>query len=279
MKKKMLSIIMSAVMSTAFIGTTIMNVSAEDDVIKNYSYYKSLNNTQLYEEYKQYREKIERPLETYITDEGIIKNDYVKVNAKYIKRGKFGVKGFTIEPLESILIEKNITTLPDYITSDDLSIDHELLGFDSNYQGEFDIYLADMDEAVIIKPLEALVADTNRTEDTKQAEEVIYECMRCELTIYNSSFFDSYRSECGLLIADGLLPGGGKAEKSKIGDANADGEVGLADALTILQFIANSQKYPMYEEGFEVADIVGDGDGVTPLDALEIQKWDAFKII
>ncbi len=31
----------------------------------------------------------------------------------------------------------------------------------------------------------------------------------------------------------------------------------------------------MYEEGYEVADIVGDGDGVTPLDALEIQKWDA----
>ena len=247
----------------------------DDNIVKNYSYFKSLNNTQLYEEYKQYREKTERPLETYVTDEGIIKNDYVKVNAKYIKKGIFGVNGFNIEPLESVMIEKNITAQPDYITNEEYPAKHEYLGFDSGYQGEFDIDLSDMGETVSIKPIEALAADTNGTEDTKQAEEVIYECMRCELTIYNSPFFDKYRSECGLVMAGGVLPGKAKEYEEKIGDANVDGEVGLADALTILQYIANSQKYPMYEEGFEVADIVGDGDGVTPLDALEIQKWDA----
>ncbi|SFX43620.1 dockerin type I repeat-containing protein [Ruminococcus sp. XPD3002] len=63
------------------------------------------------------------------------------------------------------------------------------------------------------------------------------------------------------------------------GDANCDKEVGLADALAILQYVANVEKYPLTAQELFNADIVGDGDGVTPLDALEIQKWDAFKII
>ena len=63
------------------------------------------------------------------------------------------------------------------------------------------------------------------------------------------------------------------------GDANCDKEVGLADALVILQYVANAEKYPLTAQELFNADIVGDGDGVTPLDALEIQKWDAFKII
>ena len=61
------------------------------------------------------------------------------------------------------------------------------------------------------------------------------------------------------------------------GDANSDNSVGLADALTILQYIANAEKYPMTAQEIFNADIVGDGDGVTPLDALEIQKWDAYR--
>ena len=63
------------------------------------------------------------------------------------------------------------------------------------------------------------------------------------------------------------------------GDANCDKGVGLADALAILQYVANAEKYPLTTQGLFNADIVGDGDGITPLDALEIQKWDAFKII
>jgi len=63
------------------------------------------------------------------------------------------------------------------------------------------------------------------------------------------------------------------------GDANCDKEVGLADALVVLQYVSNAEKYPLTAQELFNADIVGDGDGVTPLDALEIQKWDAFKII
>ncbi|SFX30225.1 hypothetical protein [Ruminococcus sp. XPD3002] len=59
------------------------------------------------------------------------------------------------------------------------------------------------------------------------------------------------------------------------GDANCDKGVGLADALAILQYVANAEKYPLTTQGLFNADIVGEGDGITPLDALEIQKWDA----
>ncbi len=65
----------------------------------------------------------------------------------------------------------------------------------------------------------------------------------------------------------------------RTGDANCDNETGLADALLILQNSANSVKYPVSKTGEFNADVFGTGDGLTPMDALEIQKWDAEKSI
>ena len=65
----------------------------------------------------------------------------------------------------------------------------------------------------------------------------------------------------------------------RTGDANCDNETGLADALLILQNSANSVKYPVSRTGEFNADVFGTGDGLTPMDALEIQKWDAEKSI
>ena len=59
------------------------------------------------------------------------------------------------------------------------------------------------------------------------------------------------------------------------GDANCDNETGLADALIILQNNANSEKYPLNALGKFNADVYETGNGLTPMDALEIQKWDA----
>ncbi|SFX95104.1 hypothetical protein [Ruminococcus sp. XPD3002] len=59
------------------------------------------------------------------------------------------------------------------------------------------------------------------------------------------------------------------------GDANCDNETGLADALIILQNNANSEKYPLNTLGKFNADVYETGNGLTPMDALEIQKWDA----
>ncbi len=61
----------------------------------------------------------------------------------------------------------------------------------------------------------------------------------------------------------------------KYGDANLDGDVTLSDALLILQYVANSQKYNIDGQGLVNADCFNPGDGITGQDALSIQKLDA----
>ena len=65
------------------------------------------------------------------------------------------------------------------------------------------------------------------------------------------------------------------------GDANCDGKVDLADAILILQALANPNKYGLggtapdhlTVQGKENADCSGDSDGMTANDALAIQKY------
>ena len=57
------------------------------------------------------------------------------------------------------------------------------------------------------------------------------------------------------------------------GDANCDGEVNLSDAVLIMQSLANPSKYKLNPEQSANADCAGNGDGVTNLDALAIQKY------
>ena len=59
------------------------------------------------------------------------------------------------------------------------------------------------------------------------------------------------------------------------GDANLDGKVTVADAVAILQHIANKDKYDLKDEAKTAADCYNPGDGITANDALAIQKFDA----
>ncbi len=61
------------------------------------------------------------------------------------------------------------------------------------------------------------------------------------------------------------------------GDANCDGEVTVADAVAILQSLANSSKYPLSAEGKKNADVDGEA-GLTASDALAIQRFDAGSV-
>ena len=63
-----------------------------------------------------------------------------------------------------------------------------------------------------------------------------------------------------------------------IGDANGDAKVTVSDAVAILQYIGNKDKYPLTAEQLENADCYNPGDGVTPRDALSIQRLDAKAI-
>lgn len=59
----------------------------------------------------------------------------------------------------------------------------------------------------------------------------------------------------------------------KAGDANGDGEVELADAIFIMQSLANPDKYQIRPELRVNADVYERGSGITANDALAIQKY------
>lgn len=57
------------------------------------------------------------------------------------------------------------------------------------------------------------------------------------------------------------------------GDANDDEDVNMADAVLIMQTIANPDKYTLTKDGAAKADVSGNNDGITNKDALAIQKY------
>ncbi len=65
------------------------------------------------------------------------------------------------------------------------------------------------------------------------------------------------------------------APKVRWGDANLDEKVTVADAVAILQSLANKDKFALKPEGAKNADVYANGDGITAKDALIIQMVDA----
>ena len=57
------------------------------------------------------------------------------------------------------------------------------------------------------------------------------------------------------------------------GDANLDGTVELADAIFVMQSLAQPNKYELKIQGRINADVDGQKDGVTSNDALTIQLY------
>ena len=58
------------------------------------------------------------------------------------------------------------------------------------------------------------------------------------------------------------------------GDANCDEKVDISDAVLIMQFLANPEKYPISDKGLKNGDCV-DSDGLKSLDALAVQMVEA----
>lgn len=100
-----------------------------------------------------------------------------------------------------------------------------------------------------------------------------------EITIYWNSPLTYLMS---LTDGDAKLPGGGDIEPTTgdpgdflWGDVNLDGSVTLNDAVAILQYVALPGKYPIADKGKLQGDVFNNGDGISPADALSIQKLDA----
>ena len=62
------------------------------------------------------------------------------------------------------------------------------------------------------------------------------------------------------------------------GEVNGDGKVSISDAVAILQYIANKDKFPLSAQALINADCVDHGDGVTAIDAIAIQLIDLHLI-
>ena len=59
---------------------------------------------------------------------------------------------------------------------------------------------------------------------------------------------------------------------SRSGDVNGDGEVDMADAVLIMQYLANPDKYQLTDSAMYNADVEGDCDGLNLNDASTIQR-------
>ena len=57
------------------------------------------------------------------------------------------------------------------------------------------------------------------------------------------------------------------------GDANGDDEISVSDPVLISQYLANADDYPMTAEQRKAADVIGNGDGLTSADALQLQRY------
>lgn len=75
-------------------------------------------------------------------------------------------------------------------------------------------------------------------------------------------------------IGKGQTTTGGDVTEAMRGDANCDGQVDISDATLVLQHLGNGDKYPLKPQGAINADVVAP-EGITALDSLEIQKFDA----
>ncbi|MBR2283974.1 MAG: hypothetical protein IJ874_06095 [Ruminococcus sp.] len=103
----------------------------------------------------------------------------------------------------------------------------------------------------------------------------------------NSMFTNKANDDTGKLmqawtftngLSDGYIRILGESPEPDYGDANLDGKVNLADAVAVLQFLTNSGKFPLSEEGYNNADVCQRGDGLTASDAISIQRYDAKEI-
>ncbi len=57
------------------------------------------------------------------------------------------------------------------------------------------------------------------------------------------------------------------------GDANLSGDINISDAVTILSYVSNSDKYALSEQQIDAADVYMRGDGLNNMDALSVQKF------
>ncbi len=87
---------------------------------------------------------------------------------------------------------------------------------------------------------------------------------------------ESGRLMTAYLFTNGIVNGGiniVSSEKIFYGDADESGELNIADAVSIISYIADSKRYPLTADGMNNSDVYNRGDGISTADALAIQNY------
>ncbi len=145
-------------------------------------------------------------------------------------------------------------------------------GVNDNKQGEYERVLAKATEN-----LNNYLADKNYdvTVDTDQHIYVIPNNKNITLE-EQLTLLKELKENCGLVINAGVdqstneVCNGIDLYNAVDGDANCDEDMNMADAVLIMQSLANPDKYKITEQGEFNSDL--NGDGITNADALTIQK-------
>ena len=147
-------------------------------------------------------------------------------------------------------------------------------------------YRDEFTEEEIEKMLSEYVENNNITADIAH----MTDSRNIYLIPENTDIIEHYRLALDIFEKTGLRPYGVMPEgtdnisggatidvaNSVDGDANCDGTTSISDAVAVLQFLANSEKYPLTEQGIFNADT--GFDGITGLDAAYIRMTDAGAI-
>ena len=183
--------------------------------------------------------------------------------------------------LEEINIPEGVTTISTYAFKGDSSLRNialpkSLTSIEEDAFSESGIEKIDIPEGVSVIGGSAFA-------NCKDLTDVIIRNRECEIGdilgyLVNDIVIHGYKGSTAEKFAEDngnkFIPLDGD-ESTVIGDANLDGDVSLADALLILQHVANVQKYEMSEQAELNADVYNRGDGLTAMEALTIQKYDA----
>lgn len=114
-----------------------------------------------------------------------------------------------------------------------------------------------------VAKLEVVPNDRNLSPDSQEKNDMI-------LCGYTNEKLEAINYDVD--VTDGCVNIGDTAPVGLRGDANVDGTVNLADAVLIMQNLANPSKYPIADEGKINGDVDNTGDGITVNDAFKIQQ-------
>ncbi|MBQ8182245.1 MAG: hypothetical protein IJX77_04055 [Ruminococcus sp.] len=247
MNKKLLTITTAIAFASTLTFTSY--AEAEEDVLKNWDYFTSLSDDAVLSEYKAYCEAVGKEFRETSVSDGIIKYDFIARTNMEINYGsiEYGCTFSFVNPNPTDLTE-----------SDMYSMSPEYYGFTEETHGNYMFY-----------SFSSGFTDGEVYCYAPYAENFdAYDLLRTVLTIYNSDFYQDFGNDD--VISFAYIDGGSDL---KLGDANLDADVTITDAVKIMMHVTNPSQYPLYVYGAEVADVYQQGDGLSNLDSLAVQKY------